>query len=208
MLPVLVVSLGAFPSLAHDFDDFEIAPGEPSASEIELGPWEFEVEQETGTTQQFLLVAAHTFVPYDEDTIWNYSGAGCIHRTGGTPFRDIDVQIPNGSEIYFLRLYFYDNDPSNNAGAFLFTFDGAGGFTNIAGAMSSGTPGQSSAGSGFFSHFVDTVNQALTLRLDFGGSTNSNLRICRVRLRYTAPPLIFADGFETGDVVGWSRRVP
>ena len=48
---------------------------------------------------------------------------------------------------------------------------------------STGTPGQTSAGSGFFSHFVDNSTEALSLSLRYGG-LDSTLRICGVRIRY------------------------
>jgi hypothetical protein len=51
----------------------------------------------------------------------------------------------------------------------------------------SGTPGFSSAGSGFFSHIVDNIGEALAVRISFGSATTSALAICGVRLRYTTP---------------------
>ncbi len=164
------------------------APGEPDlgpnsvsrVEEVELLPGSSSPER----AQFFKFLSANTFVPYDDDMTYNYHGAGCVYRTGGTSFSEHDLQLPDGAEIDFLRVYFYDNDAANNAAAHLFAFDAAGGFTSIASAASSGTPGQSSSGSGFFSYIVDNVSRALSLRLDYGGGTNSNLRICGVRLRY------------------------
>ena len=115
---------------------------------------------------------------------YNYFGAGCTYRTSGTSFTEHDLQLPQGAEIDYLRIYYYDNDASNNANAYLFAYDGAGNFTEIASVGSSGTPGQSSTGSGFFSYFVDNVGAGLSLRLNYGNGSNSNLRICGVRLRY------------------------
>lgn len=137
-----------------------------------------------GLTQFFKFISANVFVPYDDDMTYNYGGAGCVYRTGGASFTEHTLQLPEGAEIDYLRVYFYDADATNDALAFLFSFDGAGNFTEIARAESSGTPGQSSSGSGFFSYFVDNTSSALALRLSFENGSNSNLKICGVRLRY------------------------
>ena len=150
------------------------------------------VEEETiddgslapGVALFFKRWAAETFVQYNSTNTWGYNGGGCIHRTGGTDFWDTDVQLPDGAEIDFLRVYFYDNDASRNAQAYLFRFDNTGGSTQVASATGSGTPGFSSAGSGFFSHTVDNTPYSYILRIDFNGATNSNLQICAVRIRY------------------------
>ena len=73
--------------------------------------------------------------------------------------------------------------------------------------MGPGTPGFSSAGSGFFSHIVNNTGEALGLRLALGGATTSALEICGVRLRYSIPAL-FVDGFESGNTAGWDVTVP
>ncbi len=165
------------------------APGEPAAGADLQAPTAVEEVESVAaptlpTAQFFRFTSANTFVPYDDNMTYNYYGAGCVYRTGGASFSEQTLQLPDGAEIDFMRVYFYDNDAVNNAGAHLFSFDGAGSFTTIASATSSGQPGQSSTGSGFFSHVVDNTNRALSLRLDYGGGTTSNLRICGVRIRY------------------------
>jgi hypothetical protein len=144
----------------------------------------------------FKFYTANTFVPYDDNMTYSYYGAGCTYRTGGTAFTEHDLQLPQGAVIDYLRIYYYDNDAANNAAAFLFAYDGAGNYTQLASVASTGVPGQSDTGSGFFSHPVDNVSEGLSIRLSFGNATTSNLRICGVRLRYqytiatTSLPLI------------------
>jgi hypothetical protein len=94
------------------------------------------------------------------------------------------LQLPQGAEIDYLRVYFYDNDAAYNAGAYLYAYDGYGTVAEIAHVTSSGTPGRGSAGSDFFSYFVDNQAEALSLTLDYGLGGNSNVQICGVRLRY------------------------
>lgn len=171
-------------------------PGEVTAvEEIEL----LDQPESPDLVQLFARYSANVFVPYDDDMTYVYGGGGCRYRTGGTAWTDHTLQLPQGAEIDYLRIYFYDNDAANNASAFLFSFDDTGGYTQIATAESTGTPGWSSMGSGFFSYFVDNINQSLSLRLSYGGGTTGSLQICAVRLRYQytsalrALPLILRD---------------
>lgn len=160
--------------------------GEPG---VPAGPAEHVVMEEGTLVPQALAwwrAPADAFVQYDDDAAWNYYGAGCIYRTGGTQWYDIDVQLPDGAEITHLRVYFYDNDAANDATALLFSFDGAGNYTQLATVSSSGTPGQSSEVVAF-SHIVDTATEALAVRIAFAAGTSSSLRICGVRFQYNTP---------------------
>lgn len=159
--------------------------------------------------QTFLRAAGSNFHPRDSSTTFSYSGGGCMQRNSnaGDSWFTYDVQIPDGSEIDFLRVYFYDNDATFDVNSELWAFDGAGGTTLIAEADSTGTPGFSSAGSNFFSHFVDNINESLVVVVSIEGGVGSSLRLCGVRLRYQGPG-VFADGFETGDTSAWSNAVP
>jgi hypothetical protein len=132
----------------------------------------------------FHFISANTFVPFDDDMTYNYYSAGCMYRTGGSQYTEHTLQLPEGAEIDYLRVYFYDNDSSYNARANLYAYNGSGDVTLIASASSSGTPGQSSEGSGYFSHIVDNQNEALSLSLYYSGATTNALRICGVRIRF------------------------
>ena len=186
-LSVLIVFLGGVSTLAAQVAS---ATGEIGELPGEVGheTWTYAEEEEaTEATSHFVRSAATAFVQLDNTNTWVYGGSGCIFRTGGSISFDIDLQIPGGVVLDYLRIFFNDTDPVNDARAFLYAFDGAGNVTLLATAASSGTPGFSSEGSGFFSHNVDNVGEALTMRIDFGSSTTSALEICGVRVRYTTP---------------------
>jgi len=186
-LSALIVVLGAVSTLVAQVATPESETGEPPA-EFGVETWTYaEEEDATEATSRFVFSSATAFVQYDSTNTWAYGGSGCIYKTGGSDFFDIDLQIPAGVELDFLRIYFNDTDAAFNARATLFSFDGAGGNTSIASAESSGTPGFDSAGSGFFSHIVENINESLVVRINFLGATTSALEICGVRLRYTAP---------------------
>lgn len=173
------------------------SPLDPSTEE-ELAPTE-------AVTYEFMSIAATTLSPYNSSYSYDYSGAGCRYNDGpGTAYSDIDIQVPNGSIIDYLRVYYIDNDAVNDVDALLYEFDGGGSFRQIADARGSGTPGAGSAGSGLFHHMVDNANHSLVVRIANHG-TDSSLAACRVRLRLQ--PAIFGDGFEIGSAVLWSSTV-
>ena len=154
-----------------------------------------------GFVQTFQRSAGSNFKPRSSTTTYSYFGGGCLQRNSvdGDSWFTLDLQIPDGSVIDFLRVYYYDNDATHDIDSELWAFDGAGGTTLIAEADSSGSPGYGSAGSSFFSHTVDNINESLVVIASVQGGVGSDLALCGVRLRFQAPlpPLVFRDGFES-----------
>jgi len=142
--------------------------------------------------------SADTFTPAFSDMEYRYGTGGCMYRTGGGSYDHTahSVQLPEGAEITYLRLYFYDMNPDRDAEAQLMAYDGQGGVDLIGVVQSSGTPGWSSVGGGIPSYVVHNVDESLALWLNFGNSTGDTLRLCGVRIQYqytlssTSLPLI------------------
>jgi hypothetical protein len=177
---LLLVAFGAAPGFADTGGEIARGPElvTPTVQEELVTP-----ATEATEALYFMRFAATTFVPYSSSVSWVYSGGGCISHTGtGDHWFDIDVQVPTGAELDYVRVYFNDTDGSNDVSAFLFTYDGAGNYTNLATAQSTGTPGFSDEGSGFFSHIVNTTNESISLRVAVPGTTNE---VCDVRIRYS-----------------------
>ena len=166
------------------------AEGRPSLSQMEalLGPMIEDDATDGSGGFLFLRAAGSNLTPRDSDTEFSYSGAGCIQRdsTAGTNWFTMDVQVPDGAVLDFLRVYYYDNDGSDVMSE-LWSFDAAGGTTLIAEADSTGTPGYGSAGSGFFSYPVSNLNESLVVVVSIPGGAGANLTACAVRLRYQMP---------------------
>ncbi len=130
-------------------------------------------------------IAGATFMPRDSDMEYGYSGRGCMYRAanvGDTQFY-VDLQMPDGAIIDYLRVYYEDDSATHNARVELYSFDGQGGYTEIASATGIGSPGYGSAGIGGFSHEVDNVNESLVVLAGLP-SSNDTLAFCGVRLRY------------------------
>lgn len=156
-----------------------VAPGTADEVEMQLAP-DLQAQEVT----LFKSIAGSNFYPRETTTTHSYGGAGCIYRTSASGFFVSDLQLPKGAEIDFMRLYFDDTNASSEANLWLYSYDGQGGFTQIAHVSSSGTPGQSSVGSGFFSHVVDNTAESLGFVVGTDAADDSTVSICRVRLRY------------------------
>ncbi|HNS52959.1 MAG TPA: hypothetical protein PKO09_17495 [Anaerolineae bacterium] len=128
---------------------------------------------------------ADVFTPQFTSFVWQYDGLGCVFRVSGTGTTSHDLQLPDGAVVTYVRIYFKDLDPDDDAYVYLYAYDGQGGSDAIASAHSSGTPGWGSGGSVPFSHPVDNLNEALHLKLDYQSGTNDSLMICGVRVQYT-----------------------
>ena len=147
---------------------------------------ERQAKPEAPLAQNFHRIAGSNFQPRNSTTAYSYLGGGCVQRNSSTgdSWFTIDLSLPDGAVIDFLRVYFYDMDATYDIESELWAFDGAGGTTLIAEADSSGALGYSSAGSNFFSHTVDNLNESLVIVAAIQGGVGSNLALCGVRVRY------------------------
>lgn len=134
----------------------------------------------------FQRIAGSNFQPRDSETTFSYYGGGCMQSDSnvGDSWFTVDLQVPNGALLDFLRVYYYDNNATYNINSELWAFDSAGGTSLIAEADSSGTPGYSSAGSGFFDHTVDNLNETLVIVASIQGGVGNTLALCGIRVRY------------------------
>lgn len=184
---LLLASVLAFAATAVTGAPLAVDDGEPPGIELSTpDPSFLEEETRAPAATEYWRAPASAFVQYDDANAWTYYNGGCIYRTGGSNYFDIDLQLPDAATITYLRLYFYDADATYDASAILFAFDGAGGSTSLATVSSAGTPGQSSTGVGL-SHPVDNLSEALSVRIDFNSATTSSVRICGVRVNYVTP---------------------
>lgn len=137
----------------------------------------------------FHRIAGSNFTPRGSTTTYSYTGGGCMQRNSndGDSWFTTDIQVPDGATIDFLRVYYNDADASFDINTELWAFDAAGGTTLIAEADSSGSPGYSSAGSDFFAHVVDNLNQSLVIVASIQAGVGANLALCGVRIRYQMP---------------------
>ncbi len=61
------------------------------------------------STFSYVHVAGSVLRPRNSTSEWGYSGGGCIYLTAGVPYYILNthLNIPNGSRIDYLRVYYY-----------------------------------------------------------------------------------------------------
>jgi hypothetical protein len=180
------------------------------APPIPFGPLKAAVEVPVGGegsgALRFMFITGSNFQPRGGGS-YAYGGVGCVHlASGGTDFFTIDLQLPDGVVIDFLRLYYYDASASANLRAYLTEYDGQGGYSDIFSTDSAGSGGYGSAGD-YFSYTVDNTTHSLSVLVRPNGAS-SDLALCGVRLRYQDLTVIFADGFESGSTSAWTTTSP
>ena len=128
---------------------------------------------------------AVTFIPASEfvqrgSGTFLYSGGGYIYATGGTTAWWAPVHIPNGVDIYAVRLYFYDGSGSNWQW-FLTRYTGSNTTQDLGNASSSGSPGFTS---GTFDpvHIVD--NRFGYVVNAFQGAFGNTMRLRGARISW------------------------
>lgn len=140
-------------------------------------------EPQAPTVTYFKRYPGVAFQPRDSDTGYDYFGSGCISSKGSDYFV-LDIQLPTGAEIDFVRLYYY-NTSTSNARLYLTWYDGQGGYSDVMFVDSSGSAGYGSVGAST-SYIVDPVTQAVSL-VWRPNTTGSTMALCGVRIRYQLP---------------------
>jgi hypothetical protein len=120
------------------------------------------------------------FQPRDSDTGYDYFGTGCI-SSKGTDYFVLDIQLPAGAEIDFVRMYYYDSS-SANARMYLTSYNAQGGYSDVMYIDSSGTSGYGSVGA-FTSYVMEPIHEAVTL-IWRPNTTGSSMALCGARIRY------------------------
>ncbi len=135
------------------------------------------------TATYFKHYPGTAFQPRDSDTGYDYFGNGCISSQGAAYFI-LNMQLPPGAEIDFVRLYFYDTSTAD-ARLYLTWYDSAGNYSDVVYVDSSGTSGYGSAGA-FTSYTVDPITQSINL-VWRPNTPGASMALCGARIRYQAP---------------------
>lgn len=137
-------------------------------------------------TQFFERVAGSSFRPPDSATEFDYGANGCLYRvgaTGGNAFT-YDLQLPQGAQINFLRLFFNDASLPDNIELDLVAFDNAGLTVLIEEIASTGWTGWGSTTSTTVSHVVDNGGWAYILWAAIPDGPESGLQLCGVSIGF------------------------
>lgn len=112
-------------------------------------------------------VPGPAFTPRSSSTIPSHDGfTGAVYFSSGTaPMVDGPVDLPNGAYVLGMRVFYYDNDPSNDISVWFTRYYGetSPSYEDLANFQSTGTPGWTSA-------WVD-INHTIDLRDSSGNPT-------------------------------------
>jgi hypothetical protein len=140
---------------------------------------------------QFYHVTGPALRPTSTALTLFYDGFGCVHATAGaSELLQAPLEIPDGSRIVLLRLYFNDTSPTDNIGSWISHYNEDGvGYSDLVYVPSTVSSGYGS-NYGNLDHIVDTYSwrYVLNVRLHVA---SSELQLCGIRVMYHLPSLAF-----------------
>jgi hypothetical protein len=137
--------------------------------------------QAPDATSTYLFLAGSAFTSRTSAQTVSYPGSGCTYTDGAVT---TDVQLPSGSSVIGVRLYYYDLSTSGSVGIFLTTYDGAGGITDLVSGSSSVETGYSSE---YFALPAPVVVDNASGSYVLTSTMAANLRFCGARIFYSIP---------------------
>jgi hypothetical protein len=140
----------------------------------------------------YFLVSGATLRGRSSATQYTYAGSGCSYTTAGEGTQRIlntDLQLPDHAVIKYIRVYYYDTNPSSGVDGFLTRYTPG---ENIADDLvAANAPDAFSGGFGFtvspeITETVDNEIYAYTL-IAFPDENNSANQFCGLRIAYFPP---------------------
>lgn len=176
----------ALPAVAHATD----GPDGPAQFNPALLPFQAEATGDSMTplaTDAYYFIPASAFNRLESATESKYVAGGCIRVTGGFRFVATDMQVPDGSGIYGLRVYYKDTDASNQITGWIVTYNGDSLYENLVAVPSDAQAGYGSKYLGITPNpIVDNFAHAYSINVGQTGSSASTA-FCGVRVFYSTP---------------------
>jgi hypothetical protein len=143
------------------------------------------------TASTSLRVAGSVFHPIDSTTAYSSPGGGSIYATGTPGLFSTPLYLPQGSNIAWARMYYLDNDATNNCVGWLTVYDLYGNIANIGGvdqewSVTSADTGNSYDDTPIINHKVDYTQYSYVLNW-YPQAASSDIQLCGFRVFYTPP---------------------
>ncbi len=176
-------------SLPGTSSSSEAQSDDPSGGVIKFEPLAaLESENPNAPTwNSSLRFLGSTLKPRENDVDYRTNDfGGCVYATGGNSLTvwNLPLALPNGSKVEWLRMYYYDNDPSNVSIGWFTKYDLYGGLVQEWSIASS------DGGNGYKDVLITP-----TQTIDYSAysyvinwrpvGTGSNLQLCGFRIFYT-----------------------
>lgn len=184
--------------------DAEFAPSGDGESQIQIDWSDFMTEPQpddnvTGASltdagldwsslYYYFHAAGSSLRPRDSSVDWANDGSGgCMYLTSGdsTKIFNIHLEVPHGSRIEYLRIYFYDTSASNSF-AWVTRYDDEGDIEDVTYVASSSNLGYGSTLSPYIEHIVDTTNYSYVLNWR-PYAVGTTMQLCGLRVAYRLP---------------------
>ncbi|MCK9538932.1 hypothetical protein [Dokdonella sp.] len=176
----------ALPAAAQAID----GPNGPPSFDPALMQFQAESTNDAATplaTDSYYFIPASAFNRIQSNTETTYVAGGCIRITGGFRFATTDMQIPTGSSIYGLRVYYKDTDASNMVRGWITTYDGNSVYDELVAVESEVSVGHGSKYLGVTPRpIVDNFAHAYSIDIGQTGSSASTA-FCGARVFYSTP---------------------
>ncbi len=141
------------------------------------------VQAPSATTRYFHVKGADLYT-VDGTTTVGYITGGCTYRKTGSTGLTFPVLVSPGSTIKGIRVFFVDNDATNNVAVFLVRYDDGGSVTTLASATSSGaSTGIRLMDSATITEPVDLYSYSYSLVFQPGVNSTLN-QLCGVKVNY------------------------
>ena len=141
-------------------------------------------------TAQYYHVPGSVLMPVDSSTTLAYDYMGCVHaKTGGANLLNAPLDIPGGSTLTGMRLYYVDSNASANVQAWITRYDMDGtDYDDIINITSSGSSGHGNVWGDADPTMgvLDTYSWSYVLNVRVNSASNT-LQICGLRVMYYPP---------------------
>jgi hypothetical protein len=140
------------------------------------------------TGYYYYRAAGSVLKPRDSSVSWANDGSGgCLYLSSGNTntIFNIHLDVPHGSRIEYLRIYYYDTSAANSI-AWVTRYNDAGGLTDITNVSSASNTGYGTQLGAYLEHIVDTVNYSYVLNWR-PYQLGSTMQLCGLRVAYSLP---------------------
>jgi len=146
------------------------------------------------TTPSSWRVTGSVFHPIDSSTTYSSPGGGSIYATANpTGLFETPVYLPQGAIIRWVRMYYTNNDATNQCNGWLTVYDLYGNIATINNVnqewvvTSNVNSGNAFNDTGTINHTVDYAQYSYVLNWR-PNVASTNMQLCGFRIFYTAPP--------------------
>ncbi len=133
-----------------------------------------------GFGMTYLFLAGSAFTPRSSNQTITYPGAGCTKSS--SDYVVASLELPENTEVYGIRLYYYNNGSTGSVSGALTSYTGDGGSQDLIFGTSTQNTGYVSEYFAATSLTIDNYSQSYSLL----GKTDVGLALCGIRVFHSS----------------------